>query len=169
MSSSIFYSDTSMSDISKNYLEYNEGDKKFSDLKAGDIIYFHCMDNASKIFEVTVKSGKIIHKNNLIYITIKPVNITKWIKINRLEFGPMNGSRWFGEIKGKPRTFEPSDIIDSSLCESSCGSFVFGTNRNAVLASAKENIAEKMESVNMQISILDTELKSIKDNFEKLK
>ncbi len=169
MNSSIFYSDTSMNNISKNHLEYNEGDKKFSDLKAGDIIYFHCMDNVSKIFEVAVKSGKIIHKNNLIYITIEPVNITKWKKINRLEFEQMNGSKYFGEINGKPRNFKPSDINDASLCKSSCGNFVFGTNRNAVLASAKENIAAKMESINIQNSILDAKIKSIKDKFEKMK
>ena len=144
MSSSLFDS-YGLGSIPKNYLEYNEGDKKFSDLKAGDIIYIHSMDRASKILEVAVKTGKIIHRNNLVYMTIEPINVTSWKKLNRLEFGPINDNRWFGEIKGKFRSYSSSDIIDSSLCESSGGNFVFGTNRDAILEVAKENIAEKME------------------------
>ena len=168
MSSSLFDS-YRMESIPTNYLEYNKGDKKFTDLKAGEIIYIHSMDSASKILEVTVKTGKIIRRNNLMCMAIEPINITPWEKLKYLEFGPINSGRWFSEIKGKVRNYSPYDITNSSLCESSDGTFVFGTNRDSVLASAKENITMKMVNINGQISFFNTELKYLKDKFNQLK
>lgn len=139
--------------IATNYLDYNEGDKTFGELKAGDIIYYHYFES-NEILEIVVKTGKIVHRDNTAYMTIKPTNISRFQKLTRLEFGPVLGSRWFGSGK----KYYSTDIPSSSICVSDSGTFVFGTNRDIVLAMAKLNLVSRIEDVKTEIGTLNKRL-----------
>ena len=152
MSASLFDS-FSYSSCPTNYLDHNEGDKTFGELKAGDIIYYHNFDS-NEILEIAVKTGKIVHRDDTAYMTIKPTNISRFQKLTRLEFGPVSGSRWFGSGK----KYYSTDIPSSSLCVADSGTFVFGTNRDIVLAMAKLNLVSRIEDVKTEIETLNKRL-----------
>ena len=152
MSASLFDS-FSYSSCPTNYLNHNEGDKTFGELKAGDIIYYHNFDS-NEILEIAVKTGKIVHRDDTAYMTIKPTNISRFQKLTRLEFGPVSGSRWFGSGK----KYYSTDIPSSSLCVADSGTFVFGTNRDIVLAMAKLNLVSRIEDVKTEIETLNKRL-----------
>lgn len=152
MSASLFDS-FSYSSYPTNYLDHNEGDKTFGELKAGDIIYCHNFDS-NEILEIAVKTGKIVHRDDTAYMCIKPTNISGFQKQTRLEFGPVSGSRWFGSGK----QYRSSDIPFSSICVADSGTFVFGTNRDIVVAMAKLNLVSRIEDVKTEIESLNKRL-----------
>ena len=162
MSSSLFDS-FSYSSYPTNYLDHNEGDKTFGELKAGDIIYCHYFDS-NEILEIAVKTGKIVHRDNTAYMTIKPTHISKFQKLTRLEFDPVSGSRWFGSGK----KYYSSHIPFSSICVADSGTFVFGTNRAVVLAMAKLNMVSRIEDVKTDIETLNKRLNDLTAQLDSL-
>ena len=162
MSASLFDS-FAYSSYPTNYLDHNEGDKTFGELKAGDIIYCHNFDS-NEILEIVVKTGKIVHRDNTAYMTIKPTRISRFQKLTRLEFGPVLGGRWFGSGK----KYHSSDIASSSICASDSGTFVFGTNRDIILAMAKLNLVSRIEDVKTEIETLNKQLGKMTEQLDSL-
>lgn len=162
MSASLFDS-FSYSSCPTNYLDHNEGDKTFGELKAGDIIYYHNFDS-NEILEIAVKTGKIVHRDDTAYMTIKPTNISRFQKLTRLEFGPVSGGRLFSSGK----KYSSSNIPFSSICVSDSGAFVFGTNRDIVLAMAKLNLVSRIEDVKTEIESLNKRLSKMTAQLDSL-
>lgn len=162
MSASLFDS-FSYSSCPTKYLDYNEGDKTFGELKAGDIVYCHYFDS-NEILEIAVKTGNIVHRDDTAYMTIKPTHISKFQKLTRLEFGPVSGSRLFASGK----KYSCSNIPFSSICVSDCGTFVFGTNRDIVLAMAKLNLVSRIEDVKTEIESLNKRLGKMTEQLDSL-
>lgn len=152
MSASLFDS-FAYSSYPTNYLDHNEGDKTFGELKAGDIIYYHNFVS-NEILEIPVKTGNIVHRDGTAYMTIKPTRISIFQKLTRLEFGPVSGGRWFDSGK----KYSCSNIPFSSICVADSGTFVFGTNRDNVLAIAKLNLVSRIEDVKTEIESLNKRL-----------
>lgn len=164
MSSSLFETFAySYAPTPTNYLDHNEGDKTFGELKAGDIIYYHNFDS-NEILEIAVKTGKISHRDGMAYVSIKPTVVSRFHKMTRLEFGPTRGGRWFGNGK----VYSCSNIPSSSLCVDANGEFVFGTNREVVLAVAKLNMASRIEEVKKEIEGLNKKLNGLTTQFDSL-
>ena len=164
MSSSLF--DTfaySYAPTPTNYLDHNEGDKTFGELKAGDIIYYHNFDS-NEILDIAVKTGKISHRDGMAYVSIKPTVVSRFHKMTRLEFGPTSGGRWFNNGK----EYSCYNIPTSSLCVDANGAFVFGTNRAVVLAVAKLNMVSRIESVKQEIKKLNDILNELTAQLDSL-
>ena len=164
MSASLFDSFTySYAPTPTNYLDRNEGDKTFGELKAGDIIYYHHFDS-NEILEIAVKTGKISHRDGMAYVSIKPTVVSRFQKLTRLEFGPTSGGRWFNNGK----EYSCYSIPLSSLCVDANGAFVFGTNRAIVLAVAKLNMVSRIEEVKQDIKKLNGRLNEMTAQFDSL-
>lgn len=173
-SSSLFYNN--MSDIPVNYLDYNSGDKTFGELKKGDIIYYQYFsnDSVSNVIEVKVKKEGIQYKNNYAIINIEPYkkNVYDRELTTYLTFGPKNASRnWrFPGDDGKDvwKSYNVSDIENSSVCVSSGGNYVFGTNREVVIKFIKSGIAKKIDAIKQQIANLQITLDSLNKEMENI-
>lgn len=164
MSASLFDSFTySYAPTPTNYLDHNEGDKTFGELKAGDIIYYHNFDS-NEILDIAVKTGKISHRDDMAYVSIKPTIVSRFQKLTRLEFGPTRGGRWFNNGK----EYSCYNIPTSSLCVDANGAFVFGTNREVVLAVAKLNMVSRIEEVKKEIEGLNKKLNGLTTQFDSL-
>ena len=160
-SSSLF--DTWSGPSPTNWLDYHDGDKKFSELQAGDVVYYHSfdtMDKSSGIIEIKIKSAGIRTRKNIAYLSVEPVKLNKFHKFTQLEFGPTNAGAHFGPIDGINRYYGFGNIADSSVCVGRYGNCVFGTNRDVVLSIAKSNVGSRIEQINKKIDDLN---KSIED------
>lgn len=169
MSASLFDSWGSYS-CPTNYLDYNDGDKKFSELQSGDVVYYHGFDtdDIQNIIEFVIKSKGIKKRKDTAYLSIEPVRFNKYFTMSQLQFGPVYGSAMFGKINGDNRTYSFSNIADSSACVSSSGQCVFGTNREFVLEIAKMHIASRMEDIRMKVENLNKDLNKLSNNLENL-
>ena len=163
MSESLFDTFGTYTPTPTNYLDHNEGDMTFGELKAGDIIYYHHYDS-NEILEIAVKTGKITHRDGMAYVTISPTTISKFHKLTRLEFGPTCGGSWFNNGK----EYSCYNIPSSSLCVNSNGSFVFGTNREVVLSVAKQNITTRIRNAKQQIEQLNGSLNELTAQLDSL-
>lgn len=129
--------DGSYSRGANNYIDYNEGDKTFGELKSGDII-FYFVYNVGTLNSIKLKDGIKI-KNNIFYLPCNPYQISKQlknIKNNKFIIGPTNSLYKFGE-----KNYDPYDVKKSSVCVGvEC---VFGTNAETVKRNVKENLFRK--------------------------
>ena len=147
-----------------SFLEYNEGDVKFEDLKPGDILYYHTMDYAQSdkldIYEVTVASGVIL-KGEEAYINIKPIPMyegqRKKYQTTKLSFGPSHasGSLMFGNDL---KYYDSDDIKTSSICANPGNLVIIGTNKEVVERYASKGIELKIEAMKKNINDLITKM-----------
>lgn len=168
-SASLFDSGYSYSDIAQNYLEYNEGNQKFGELKNGDKIYVYSYSNENLI-EVTVK-GYIENKNR-IYIKTESYKLnpnSKYCKSStELEIGPTSGGRMGADDEGIVRDYSPNKAKDSSICVSFSNGYAFGTNKEEVLKYAKKDITKSIQKIQEQISNLQKQIEALNKKLENI-
>ncbi len=157
-------------DIAPNYIEYNEGDKKFGELKSGDIIYVYSYSNENLI-EVNVKGFK--EHGGKIYISTESFKLnpnSKYCKSsNKLEIGPTGGGRMGADDEGTVRDYSPNKAKDSSICVSFGEGYAFGTNREEVLNYAKKDITKSIQKIQNNIEKLQAEIESLNKKLENIK
>lgn len=120
-----------------NYIDYNDGDKTFGELKSGDTLFYYIY-NIGNIDNTKLKGGIKI-KNNMFYLPCSPYQISKDlknVKNNKFIIGPTNCSCKFEE-----KEYNPDDVEKSSVCVGV--EFVFGTNEETVKRFAEENLFRK--------------------------
>lgn len=147
-----------------SFLEYNEGDVKFEDLKPGDVLYYHTMDYAQSgkldIYEVNVVSG-VIRKGGEAYINIKPIPMydgqLKKYQTTKLSFGPLyaSGSMMFGNDM---KYYDSDNIKTSSICVNPGNLIIMGTNKEVVERYASKGIELKIEAAKKDINDLITKM-----------
>ena len=168
-SGSLFDSGYTYNVIAQNYLEYEDGDKKFGELQSGDIIYMYNY-NSENIIEITVK-GKISKRDNKIYISTEPFKLipnAKYSKSSKIEFGPAYGGRMGADDGGAVRDYSPENIEKSSICISFGGGYAFGTNKETVLKYAKGDIAKSIQKIQDKINNLQKEIESLNKKFKNI-
>ena len=133
--STLFDDDYSRS--ANNYIDYNDGDKTFGELKTGDTI-FYFVYNIGTLNSIKLKDGLKV-KNNVFYLPCDSYQISKQlknVKNNKFIIGPTNGSCKFGK-----KDYNPHDVEKSSVCVGvEC---VFGTNEETVKKNVEENLFRK--------------------------
>ena len=120
-----------------NYIDYNDGDKTFGELKSGDTLFYYIY-NIGNIDSTKLKGGIKI-KNNVFYLPCNPYQTSKQlknIKNNKFLIGPTNGSYKFGEKEYNPRDVEKASVCIGVEC-------VFGTNEETVKKFVEENLFRK--------------------------
>lgn len=120
-----------------NYIDYNDGDKTFGELKSGDTI-FYFIYNIGTLNNIKLKGGIKI-KNDIFYLPCSSYQISKQlknVKNNKFIIGPTNNLYKFGE-----KNYNPYDVKKSSVCVGiEC---IFGTNEETVKKNIKENLFRK--------------------------
>lgn len=120
-----------------NYIDYNDGDKTFGELKSGDTI-FYFIYNIGTLNNIKLKDGIKI-KNDVFYLPCSPYQISKQlknVKNNKFIIGPTNSLYKFGK-----KNYNPYDVEKSSVCVGvEC---IFGTNEETVKKNIKENLFRK--------------------------
>lgn len=169
--SSSLFDDGGYGDMATNYLDYYDGDKKFGDLKKGDIIYLYKYSN-DKIIEVTV-NGTVKTQNNQVYIKTKSFKIkpnSKYCKSqSSLVFGPANGSRsGRSEDDTKVVDYSPWNVEKSSICISFGGGYAFGTNKDNVLKYAKSDITSSINKIQSDIEDLQNEINKLSEKLNNI-
>ena len=169
-SASLFDSGYGYDDIARNYLEYEDGDKKFGELQAGDIIYMYRY-NVENIIEITVK-GKISKGKNKIYMSTESFKLnpnSKYCKASsKIEFGPANGARSGADDEGIVRDYSPEKIEKSSICISFSEGCAFGTNKETVLKYAKKDITKSIQKIQNDMKNLQKEIDKLNKKFENI-
>lgn len=163
--------DTWSGPIISNWLDYHDGDKKFSELQVGDVVYYHSfdtIDKSSSIIEFNIKSSGIKKRKNTAYLSVEPIELNKFQTITQLEFGPTTGGAAFGPIDGIDRYYHFDNIADSSICVDKNGNCVFGTNRDIVLDIAKSNVGSRIKQINKNIDDLNKSLEDLKAQLQNL-
>jgi hypothetical protein len=163
--------DTWSGSTPSNWLDYHDGDKKFSELQVGDVVYYHTFDTMGKssgVVEFNIKSAGIKTRKNTAYLSVEPIKLNKFQTITQLEFGPTNGGAGFGPINGVNRYYSFGDVADSSVCISIYDDCVFGTNREIVLNIAKSNVGSRIEKINKQIDDLNKSLGDLNAQLQNL-
>ena len=152
--------------IPSNYLEYNEGDKTFGELKPDDIVYVYSYSN-DHILEVTI-NGKLNTKGNFVKIRTKSFKINPNSKYCRpqssIEFGPTGGG-----MSGKEGSYSPWEVEKSSICISYGGGWAVGTNKESVLKFAKSDISNSINKIQKDIENLNKQIESLSKKLENIK
>lgn len=148
-----------------NYIEYNEGDKKFGELQRGDEIYLYHYSN-DEILNITVIGKLIVGRKNIHIKTksfrLNPSSKTKIVS-NDIVFGPVDGNRY-----GKEGNYTPSNVEKSSICISFGGEWAVGTNRETVLKYAKSDISNSIQKTQSDIQNLQKEVESLNKKLENI-
>ena len=149
-----------------NYLEYNEGDKKFGELQKGDEVYLYHYPN-DEILSITI-DGKLTVGRKNIHIKTKSFKLNPSRKTQRVSndivFGPTNGSR-----SGEEGEYIPNNVEKSSICISYGGGWIVGTNKETVLKYAKSDISNSIKKIQSDIEKLQAEIKSLNKKLENIK
>lgn len=149
-----------------NYLEYNEGDKKFGELQRGDDIYLYHYPN-DEILNITI-DGKLTVGRKNIHIKTKSFKLNPSRKTQRVSndivFGPVDSSR-----SGEEGDYTPSNVEKSSICISFGGGWVVGTNKETVLKYAKSDISNSITKIQSDIEKLQAEIESLNKKLENIK
>lgn len=149
-----------------NYLEYNEGDKKFGELQKGDEIYLYHYPN-DEILNITI-DGKLTVGRKNIHIKTKSFKLNPSRKTQRVSndiiFGPIGGSR-----SGEEGEYIPSNVEKSSICISYGGGWCVGTNKETVLKYAKSDISNSIQKIQNNIVKLQVEIESLNKKLEIIK
>lgn len=163
MSASLFadmYIDYGESPV--NYIEYNEGEKTFGELKPNDIIYLYNY-SSDNILEITINGSLKSIKEK---VSIK----TKSFKLNpdskpqsSIKFGPNSSSAC-----GGGHVYYPEKVKDSSMCASWNGGWAVGTNKESVLKYAKSDISNSIQKIQSDIENLQKEVEILTNKLENL-
>ena len=149
-----------------NYLEYNEGDKKFGELQKGDEIYLYHYPN-DEILNITI-DGKLTVGRKSIHIKTKSFKLNPSRKTQRVSndivFGPTNGSS-----SGEEGEYIPNNVEKSSICIAYGGGWIVGTNKETVLKYTKSDISNSIIKVQNDIEKLQAEIESLNKKLENIK
>lgn len=167
MSSSLYSDCGGYYDIPQSYLVYNNGDKTFSELCADDTIYYYNHNICGDIVEIKLKSAGTKKRNGEFYLSIEPVKVDRYYKVTKLVFGSCNGSRYFGEINGEWRSYNPGYIDESSVCVG-VGGEIFGTNKDSVINFAKAHIDSQISKMNDKMKSLQNTITALNDRLSLL-
>ena len=150
-----------------NYLEYNEGDKKFGELQKGDEVYLYSYSN-DEILNITIDGKLTVGKKKNIHIKTKSFKLNpsrKTQKVsNDIVFGPIGGSR-----SGEEGEYIPSNVEKSSICISFGGGWAVGTNKESVLKYAKSDISNSINKIQSDIENLQKQIESLNKKLENIK
>lgn len=152
--------------IPSNYLEYNDEDKSFGELKKDDIVYLYSYSN-DNILEVTI-NGKLNTKGDFVTIKTQSFKInpnSKYCKPQSvIKFGPNGGSR-----SGEEGEYSPSNVGKSSICISYGGGWAVGTNKETVLKYAKSDISNSINKIQNDIEKLQNQIETLNKKLENIK
>lgn len=148
-----------------NYIECNEGDKKFGELQKGDEIYLYHYSN-DEILNITI-DGKLIVGRKNIHIKTKSFKLNSSSKtkivLNDIIFGPVDINRI-----GKEGYYTPSNVEKSSICIAFGGGWAVGTNRETVLKYAKSDISNSIQKAQSDIKKLQKEMELLNKKLENI-
>ena len=148
-----------------NYIEYNEGEKTFGELKSNDIVYLY--NYTYDILEITI-NGSLKYKDGKVTIRTKPFKVdpnNKYcIPQSSIEFGPNSSSAF-----GNGHAYHPEKVKDCSICASWKGGWAVGTNRETVLKYAKSDIINFINEKQNNIKNLQKEIEILTNKLEVLK
>lgn len=149
-----------------NYIEYNEGEKTFGELKKGDIIYLYS-SSLDDILEITI-NGSLNSRKGKVTIRTKPFKVdpnNKYcIPQSSIEFGPNSSSAF-----GNGHAYHPEKVKDCSICASWKGRWAVGTNRETILKYAKLDIINFINEKQNNIKNLQKEIEILTNKLEALK
>ena len=152
--------------IPSNYLEYNEGDKLFGELKKGDIVYLYSYSN-DHILEITI-NGKLNTTGDFVTIRTQSFKInpnSKYCKSQSvIKFGPNGGGR-----SGEEGDYTPNNVAKSSICISYGGGWAVGTNKENVLKYAKSDISNSINKIQNDIEKLQNQIETLNKKLENIK
>lgn len=148
-----------------NYIEYNEGDKTFGELKLNDIVYLYDC-SADNILEIII-DGNLISRNGKVSIKTKSFKLdpnSKYCKPqSSIKFGPNDCI-----AGGDGHTYYPEKVKDCSVCASWQGGWAVGTNRETVLKYAKSDISNSIQKIQSKIENLQKEIELLNKKLENI-